>query len=137
MTMRAVLYESFAQPPRAGNLRDPSPGRDGVVVRVEASGVCRSDWHGWMGHDPDIVLPHVPGHELAGTIEAVGSEVKRWSTGQRVTVPFVCGCGRCFECNSGNHQVCENQFQPGFTAWGSFAEYVAIDHADFNLVALP
>src|SRR5690606_22179939 len=55
----------------------------------------------------------------------------------RVTVPFVAGCGRCFECTSGNHQVCEHQFQPGFTAWGSFAEYVAIDYADTNLVRLP
>ena len=47
--------------------------------RVEATGLCRSDWHGWMGHDPDIALPHVPGHELAGVIEAVGPEVARWA----------------------------------------------------------
>ena len=90
-----------------------------------------------MGHDPDIRLPHVPGHELAGTVAAVGSRVTRWKEGDRVTVPFVAGCGHCFECASGNHQVCENQFQPGFSAWGSFAEYVALDFADINLVALP
>ena len=106
-------------------------------MKVEASGLCRSDWHGWMGHDPDIRLPHVPGHELAGTVEAVGSQVTRWRAGDRVTVPFVAGCGRCQECDSGNHQVCDNQFQPGFTAWGSFAEYVALDYADINLVRLP
>jgi alcohol dehydrogenase len=104
---------------------------------VEATGLCRSDWHGWMGHDPDIVLPHVPGHELAGTVQAVGRQVSRWKVGDRVTVPFVGGCGHCRECRSGNHQVCEEQFQPGFTAWGSFAEYVAIDYADTNLVELP
>jgi alcohol dehydrogenase len=108
-----------------------------VVVKVEATGLCRSDWHGWMGHDPDIVLPHVPGHELAGTVAAVGSAVRNWRVGDRVTAPFVCGCGRCYECHSGNHQVCEHQFQPGFTAWGSFAEYVALDRADTNLVRLP
>ena len=110
---------------------------EGVVVKVEATGLCRSDWHGWMGHDPDITLPHVPGHELAGIVAAVGSQVTQWRAGDRVTVPFAAGCGHCYECNSGNHQVCEHQFQPGFTAWGSFAEYVALDFADTNLVRLP
>jgi alcohol dehydrogenase len=90
-----------------------------------------------MGHDPDIQLPHVPGHELAGTVVAVGADVRRWRGGERVTLPFVCGCGSCEECASGNQQVCVNQFQPGFTAWGSFAEYVAVEYADVNLVALP
>lgn len=135
--MKAVYYERFREPPSIRNLPDPNASPTGVVIKVEATGLCRSDWHGWMGHDPDIRLPHVPGHELAGTVAAVGGQVVRWRTGERVTVPFVCGCGHCHECNSGNHQVCENQFQPGFTAWGSFAEYVAIDYADTNLVRLP
>lgn len=135
--MKAVVFEAFGETPTIQTLLDPDPSRDGVVVKVEATGLCRSDWHGWMGHDPDIRLPHVPGHELAGTVASVGSGVTRWKEGDRVTVPFVGGCGRCFECTSGNHQVCENQFQPGFSAWGSFAEYVAIDFADTNLVALP
>jgi alcohol dehydrogenase len=135
--MKAVVFEQFRQPPRLQNVPDPAPAPEGVVIKVEATGLCRSDWHGWMGHDPDIVLPHVPGHELAGTIQAVGRQVSRWKIGDRVTVPFVGGCGRCPECHSGNHQVCEHQFQPGFTAWGSFAEYVAVDFADTNLVALP
>jgi len=102
-----------------------------------ASGVCLSDWHGWQGNDPDIELPHVPGHELAGVVEAVGEDVGKWQVGDRVTVPFVGGCGKCPECQSGNHQVCDHQFQPGFTHWGSFAEYVAIHYADVNLVRLP
>lgn len=135
--MKAVVFEAFGEAPTIQNVADPDPSRDGVVVKVEATGLCRSDWHGWMGHDSDIRLPHVPGHELAGIVSAVGSGVTRWKEGDRVTVPFVGGCGRCFECTSGNHQVCENQFQPGFTAWGSFAEHVAIDFADTNLVALP
>jgi alcohol dehydrogenase len=90
-----------------------------------------------MGHDPDIRLPHVPGHELAGIVEAVGTAVMRWKPGDRVTLPFVCGCGQCPQCASGNHQVCDRQFQPGFTHWGAFAEYVAVDRADVNLVRLP
>ncbi|MGO4725417.1 MULTISPECIES: zinc-dependent alcohol dehydrogenase family protein [unclassified Inquilinus] len=135
--MKAVVFEQFGQLPTVQTVPDPTPAPGGVVVKVEATGLCRSDWHGWMGHDADIVLPHVPGHELAGTIVAVGPQVQRWRIGQRVTVPFVAGCGHCPECASGNQQVCERQFQPGFTAWGSFAEYVALDFADANLVALP
>ena len=135
--MKAIVYESFGAAPKLLNVADPTPAPHGVVVQVMATGVCRSDWHGWMGHDPDIVLPHVPGHELAGVVAAVGSDVKRWKIGDRVTVPFVGGCGHCPECHSGNQQVCESQFQPGFTHWGSFAEYVGIHYADLNLVRLP
>lgn len=135
--MLAVHYDAFRAPPRLLEVPDPTPEPHGVVVRVMATGVCRSDWHGWMGHDPDIRLPHVPGHELAGVVEAAGREVTRWRPGDRVTVPFVCGCGACRECRTGNHQVCEAQFQPGFTHWGSFARYVSIHRADVNLVRLP
>jgi alcohol dehydrogenase len=59
---------------------DPVPPDGGVVVRVRATGLCRSDWHAWAGHD-DIALPHVPGHELAGVISAVGARVTKWSAG--------------------------------------------------------
>ncbi len=135
--MKAVVYEAFSTPPQIKTVADPTPEAHGVVVKVQATGVCRSDWHGWVGHDTDIVLPHVPGHELAGVVEAVGKDVTKWRVGDRVTVPFVGGCGSCPECRSGNQQVCEKQFQPGFTHWGSFAEYVSIHKADINLVALP
>jgi len=135
--MKAVIYRAFSQRPEIEHLPDPVPRADAVVLKVMASGVCLSDWHGWRGNDPDIELPHVPGHELAGVVEAVGDAVTRWQVGDRVTVPFVGGCGKCPECHSGNHQVCDNQFQPGFTHWGSFAEYVAIHYADVNLVRLP
>jgi alcohol dehydrogenase len=135
--MKAVLFEKFQQAPKLVSVPDPTPEPHGVVIRVEATGVCRSDWHGWMGHDSDIDLPHVPGHELAGVIEAVGASVANWKIGDRVTVPFISGCGACSECHAGHQQVCHNQQQPGFTHWGSFAQYVAIHKADLNLVALP
>jgi alcohol dehydrogenase len=135
--MRAAIYEQFQQPLRIDIVPDPSPSADGAVIAVKACGICRSDWHGWMGNDPDIELPHVPGHELAGVVEAVGANVKSFRPGDRVTVPFVCGCGSCPQCVSGNQQVCDRQFQPGFTAWGAFAEYVAINYAETNLVRLP
>ena len=135
--MKAAVFREFEKPLSIEEVPDPEPSENGVVLRVGATGLCRSDWHGWMGHDPDIHLPHVPGHELAGIVEAVGKGVTLWQIGDRVTLPFVCACGHCPQCASGNHQVCDHQFQPGFTHWGSFAEYVAIDFADVNLVRLP
>jgi len=135
--MKAVLFEKFGEAPKVVTVADPTPEPHGVVIKVEATGLCRSDWHGWMGHDADIELPHVPGHELAGVVQAIGKDVTNWKVGDRVTVPFVGGCGVCPECRAGHQQVCHDQFQPGFTHWGSFAEYVGIHQADLNLVALP
>lgn len=135
--MRAAVYRAFGGEIVVEHLPDPVCNPGGVVIKVGATGLCRSDWHGWMGHDPDIVLPHVPGHELSGTIVQLGELVTNFSPGDRVTVPFVGGCGACTQCLSGHQQVCDHQFQPGFTAWGSFAEYVAIDYAAQNLVRLP
>ncbi len=135
--MKAVYFEKFQGAVEIREVPNPKVSADSVIIKVEATGLCRSDWHGWMGHDPDIVLPHVPGHEFAGIIVEKGSEIKNFNIGERVTVPFVSGCGHCPECVSGNHQVCDNQFQPGFTAWGSFAEFVEIKYADINLVKLP
>ncbi|MFI9585246.1 zinc-dependent alcohol dehydrogenase family protein [Streptomyces sp. NPDC052236] len=135
--MRAVVFEDFGKPLRIRDVPEPVPAHDGAFIRVEATGLCRSDWHGWMGHVPDIALPHVPGHELSGVVESVGAGVANWRPGDRITVPFICACGRCGACVRGAQQVCERQEQPGFTHWGSFAEYVAVRHADVNLVALP
>jgi alcohol dehydrogenase len=136
--MRAITFHSFGGSLCVETVADPTPPPHGVIIAVEATGLCRSDWHGWQGHDPDITnMPHVPGHELAGTVVAVGADVRNWLGGERVTTPFVCGCGTCAPCRRGNHQVCDRQTQPGFTHWGSFAELVAIHHADVNLVSLP
>jgi D-arabinose 1-dehydrogenase-like Zn-dependent alcohol dehydrogenase len=135
--VRALVLEEFGGPLAVREVPDPAVAPHGVVVRVEATGLCRSDWHAWAGHDRGITLPHVPGHELAGTVAEVGRDVRGWAVGDRVTVPFVCACGSCPPCLAGDHQVCDRQTQPGFTGWGSFAELVALDHADVNLVAVP
>lgn len=135
--MNAAIYEEFRGAVSIQHVHDPVPTKTGVVIEVKACGICRSDWHGWMGNDPDIKLPHIPGHELSGEVVEVGADVHLWAGGEKVTLPFVCGCGTCEQCLSGNHQVCDCQFQPGFTAWGGFAEFVAIEHADTNLVGLP
>lgn len=135
--MKAIVYEEFGQHPALRSVPDPAPAPGGVVIEVDATGLCRSDWHAWRGHDPDVKLPHVGGHEFAGTVVAAGSGSALPWVGRRVTVPFVCGCGTCAQCVTGNQQVCEQQTQPGFSHWGSFAQYVAIDNADGNLVSIP
>ncbi|WP_068263577.1 zinc-binding dehydrogenase [Janibacter limosus] len=134
--MRAVIIDAVRAQPEVREVDTPFAPEGGVVVQVKATGMCRSDWHAWAGHD-DIAWPHVPGHELAGVITEVGAGVERWRVGDRVTVPFVCGCGRCAWCAAGEAQVCPDQEQPGFTHWGSFAEQVALHAADTNLVAIP
>jgi alcohol dehydrogenase len=134
--MRAVRYSSVGGPLELVDVAEPACPADGAVVRVEATGICRSDWHAWRGHDP-VPLPMIPGHEFAGTVAAVGPEVVGFAVGDRVTVPFVNGCGRCTWCLAGDAQVCPDQTQPGFTHPGSYAELVQVRAADFNLVRLP
>jgi alcohol dehydrogenase len=134
--MRAVVYQAFGRTPKVRELPEPQPPPGGAVVKVAATGLCRSDWHAWQGHDP-VPLPHTPGHEFAGVVSAVGSKVKRATVGDRVTAPFVYGCGRCDFCRRGEAQVCPAQTQPGFSHPGSFAEYVVVHAADTNLVRLP
>ncbi len=134
--MKAVVYTEYGRTPAVREVPDPVCSASAAIVTVGATGVCRSDWHAWKGHDP-VTLPHIPGHELAGVVEAVGAGVTRFRPGDRVTAPFVCGCGECSYCRAGEAQVCPDQTQPGFTGPGSFAERVAIHAADTNLVALP
>jgi alcohol dehydrogenase len=136
--VRALTYDAFGAAPRVVERPDPEAPPGAAVVRVVASGLCRSDWHGWMGHDADIArFPHVPGHEFAGVVESVGDGVASSWLGRRVTAPFVLACGACTVCAAGDGQVCPDQRQPGFTDPGSFAERVVVRAADTNLVALP
>jgi alcohol dehydrogenase len=135
--MRAALYESFGGVIEILDAPDPSPCTGGVVLEIAATGICRSDWHAWVGHDSTISLPHVPGHEMAGTVVAIADDVKGFAVGDRVTVPFVLGCSECTECLSGNQQICDKQYQPGFSGWGAFAEFVELPYAASNLVRLP
>jgi alcohol dehydrogenase len=134
--MRAIVMDRIAGPLAVREVAVPAVPAGGAVINVVATGLCRSDWHAWAGHD-DIVLPHVPGHEFAGVIAAVGPDVEKWAAGDRVTAPFVEGCGACEWCLGGNAQVCPQQQQPGFTHWGSFAGQVVIHAADTNLIAIP
>ena len=135
--MKAAVYQNFGGPIQIRDVPDPIPSEQGAVIQVKATGICRSDWWGWQGNDEDIHLPHVPGHEFAGIVLETGSQVHRYKAGDRVTIPFIGACGNCEFCLSGNEQVCDHQYQPGFNGWGSFAEYVSIEFADHNLVRIP
>ncbi len=135
--MKAAVMHAFGEPLELTTVPDPVPPEGGVVIQVEACGVCRSDWHAWRGHDPTVKLPHVPGHELAGTVAELGRGVTSWRVGERVTVPFCCGCGLCEMCAEGASHLCHHEYQPGFSGWGGFAEYVSLPYAETNLVRLP
>lgn len=132
--MRAVVIEQFGLRPEVRDRPAPSAPPGGVVLDVEATGLCRSDHHAFAGHDDSVTLPHVPGHELVGRVAALGEGVRTVQVGDRVTTPFVEGCGRCRWCRAGASQICPDQTQPGFTHDGSWAEQVVIRAADHNLV---
>ena len=135
--MRAAVYERFGGDIVVREVEDPSPAPHELVVQVLAVGLCRSDYHGWHGTDPDIVCPHVGGHEFVGRVVAIGDGVRGFREGQRVVAPFVCGCGECEPCRLGQHQVCRRQQQPGFTRWGAFAQYTTVPFADVNATVVP
>lgn len=134
--MRAARLTGWRQPLEIADLPEPPPPEDGVVLRVLACGICRSDWHVWTGADV-VELPHVPGHEYCGEVVAVGPAVRRWRAGDRVVAPFILACGRCPACAAGEETTCPDQQLPGFTRAGAFAEYIAVPHADLNLTRLP
>ncbi len=135
--MKAAVFTEFGGAVEVADVPDPHPPPGGIVLEVHANGVCRSDWHAWMGHDSSVPLPHVPGHEMAGVVVAADDAVRSVAPGDRITVPFVLGCGSCATCADGNQHLCDAQWQPGFSGWGSFARYVALPYADVNAVRLP
>ena len=135
--MKAALMTEFRGTLHLTDLPDPACPHDGAVVRILACGVCRSDHHAWGGADPDVALPHVMGHEFAGEIIETGPECHAFHVGDRVTAPFVLGCGTCADCRSGEPTICDQQQVIGFNLPGAFAEMIAVPRADFNLVHLP
>lgn len=133
--MRAAILTAYNQPLSIATVPDPDCPQDGVVLRVLACGVCRSDWHGWIGEHPKVQPGNIMGHEYAGEVVAAGPR-SAWRRGDRVIAPFILSCGECPDCRSGNSTVCRSQVVPGFGTPGSFAEFVAVPHAH-NLARLP
>lgn len=135
--MKAALLTAYRAPLEIRDLPAPDCPADGVVLELLACGICRSDWHVWIGADPDANLPLVPGHEYCGVVREVGARVTRWRAGDRVIAPFILACGACSDCQAGNQTICATQIVPGFTAPGAFAQRIAVPRADTNLTRLP
>ena len=141
--MHAAVLREHGEPLTLRDVPDPDPDRDGVVVRVEACGVCRSDWHAWKGHgewaDDRVPRGQILGHEPAGEVVAVGEAVERFAPGDRVVVPFSLGDGTCEYCRQGYGNVCSDGRALGFESDtpGAFAERVTVPNADYNLVERP
>ena len=126
--MKAAVVEAFKEPLKIWNdWPDPEVGPDDVLVKVMANGICRSDWHLWQGHwdwmgfSPP--LPAVLGHESAGVVEEVGSNIQRFKKGDRVVFPFGQACGHCETCAQGDQHVCGNLSMSMFRGAGGFGEY--------------
>ncbi|RYM02750.1 alcohol dehydrogenase [Sporolactobacillus sp. THM7-7] len=137
--MKAAVLEEFNQPLSVKEVTDPLLTPDGIILKLKATGVCRSDWHTWLGEWKESIssLPHILGHEMSGVIEEVGQNVQNFRKGDRVIVPFTQGDGTCPYCLSGHSNLCEHQVMPGWTYNGGFAQYVHIPNADHNLIRLP
>jgi D-arabinose 1-dehydrogenase-like Zn-dependent alcohol dehydrogenase len=139
--MRAAVMEAVRKPLVVKEMPDPQCPPNGVILRAEAEGICRSDWHAWSGDWAWIGLappmPLVMGHEFCGVIEEVGKDVHNFKKGERVLVPFSQGDGICEYCRNGQSHVCANPTIPGFSYWGGYGRYVGIPNADLNLVPMP
>jgi D-arabinose 1-dehydrogenase-like Zn-dependent alcohol dehydrogenase len=139
--MRAAVMEAVRKPLVIRDMPMPKPDGHGVLLRIEANGICRSDWHTWVG-DWDwigavIELPYVIGHEFAGVIEEVGAHVTRFRKGDRVIVPQAMGEGTCEMCRHGHHNICDAGVFAGWNFWGGFGRYAAVPYADANLIPMP
>ncbi|RVT86837.1 alcohol dehydrogenase [Rhodobacteraceae bacterium CCMM004] len=133
--MRAAVLRDYNAPLSIEDVPDPDCPDDGVVLKVAACGVCRSDWHGWTGEHPRVKPGQIGGHEYCGEVVAAGPQA-RHRVGDRLVAPFILACGACPSCQSGHQNTCPNQRLPGFVEPGAFAEYVAVPF-DHNLSPLP
>lgn len=139
--MKALVLTGIQKPLEVLEMPDPQLTDDSLIIKVQANGICRSDWHGWMGDfgwiGLELELPHVMGHEFVGIVEEAGKDVKRFKKGDRVIVPFSQGDGTCEFCTSGHQNICEHIIQAGWDYWGGYGEYVNVPNADINVVHLP
>lgn len=133
--MRAAVLRVFRSDLSLETVPDPVCEADGVVLRLLACGICRSDWHGWTGEHPKVKPGQIPGHEFAGEVVAAGP-TSDWRIGERVVAPFILACGRCPACRSGHSNTCPTQRIPGFGEPGAFAEFISVPRAH-NLTRLP
>lgn len=134
LIMKALVLEDVKKM-SVKEIADPTIDENGVLVKVKANGVCRSDWHVWAGDIP--ISSPVMGHELTGIVEEVGKNVTRFKSGDRVIVPFSGNDGTCPHCLKGNTNLCDSFIIPGATYSGGYGEYVPVPLGDRNVIHLP
>lgn len=139
--MKAAQLVGFREPLQIGDVADPTPGDGEVVISVEASGICRTDWHAWNGDWEWVgmvpVLPLIMGHEIGAVVSAVGKGVTKIAVGDRVTVPFHESCGTCKFCSEARSNLCDHMDFLGLTHDGGYAQFAVVRNADYNCVKLP
>ena len=133
--MRAAVLRAYNEDLSIETVPDPACEPDGVVLKVAACGVCRSDWHGWTGEHPRVKPGQIQGHEYCGEVVEAGPLAK-WRVGDHLVAPFILACGACPACQSGQQNTCPDQRLPGFVEPGAFAEYISVPFAH-NLARLP
>ncbi len=133
--MKALVLEGV-QTLSIQDLPEPELSAGGAVIRVAANGVCRSDWHMWMGDMPRT-YPIVLGHEMTGVVEEVAEGVTKFRKGDRVIVPFTGSDGTCPHCQTGHSHLCDDLQVPGRNYNGGYGEYVNVPLADRNMLHLP
>jgi D-arabinose 1-dehydrogenase-like Zn-dependent alcohol dehydrogenase len=133
--MRAVQVTRPGGPFEMVEREIPQPGPRQVRLRVQACGLCHSDSLTKEGQWPGIKYPRVPGHEIAGVIDAIGAEVPRWKRGQRVGVGWLGSyCGYCESCRRGSFVTCANQLVSGITMDGGYQDYVVVPFEGLALI---
>jgi propanol-preferring alcohol dehydrogenase len=126
--MKAMILEAVRTPLRPATLPDPAPGPGQILLRVRACGICRTDLHVVDGELPAPKLPLVPGHQIVGTVAAVGPGATRFAVGRRVGVPWLGStCGKCEFCRSGRENLCDHARYTGYQIDGGFAEMTVAD----------
>ena len=126
--MRAMLLDAPGRPLREAEVPVPSPAAGQLLLRVRACAVCRTDLHVVDGELPEPKLPLIPGHEIVGTVAALGEGVEGFAEGDRVGVPWLgWTCGACRYCRSGRENLCGSARFTGYTLDGGYAEYAAAD----------
>jgi len=124
--MKAVRLIEIGQPLQMQDVPLPSVGDRDVLVRIRAAGICHSDVHYRNGTSPVGPLPQTLGHEIAGVVEEVGSQVNRIKSGDRVCLHYLVTCGDCIYCSRGNEQFCVEGMMLGKHCDGGYAEYIAV-----------
>ncbi len=126
MTMKAVRLVKTGQPLQMREVSIPRIGEQDVLVRVKAAGICHSDTHYRAGVSPVSSLPLTLGHEVAGVVEEVGSQVSNVKAGDRVCLHYLVTCGDCYYCSTGNEQFCTSGAMIGKHRDGGYAEYISV-----------